>query len=59
MPLTAEAWNALEKCTDPNGDCAIEPAADEGVTEPECVPDKFGVENFGVGGICTRNSGDL
>jgi hypothetical protein len=58
MLLTAEGGNVLGKCTDPNGDCAIEPAADEGVTEPECVPDKFGVENIGIG-ICTRNSGDL
>lgn len=37
----------------PNGDCAIDPAAEDGVTLPERVPlpDRFGVENEGAGGI--------
>jgi hypothetical protein len=39
----------------PKGDCAIEPAADDGVADPE--PNMTGVENVGAGGICTRSSG--
>jgi len=44
----------LEKV--PRGDCANE-VAEEG--ELDRRPDIFGLENIGVGGICTLRSGDL
>lgn len=36
-----------------NGDCTMDPAAEDGVTLPEMVPapDRFGFENVGAGGI--------
>jgi hypothetical protein len=51
MPLTVAAANELGKCTVPNGDCASEPVAEEGVIEPEGGPDIFGVEKVSAGGI--------
>lgn len=58
-PFMVGAGKACGKLV-PNGDCAIEPVAEEGVTLPESVPgaEKW-VEREGVTGIWTRRSGDF
>jgi len=50
MPLTA-GGKVLGKCTVPKGDCTMDPAAEDGVIEPDRGPDILGVVKVGVGGI--------